>query len=194
MNEQHPREPERESQNDLHPRIWVGSLADYNAGRLHGTWLDAAVDTDQLVDGEQRMLASSQEPGAEEWAIFDFDEFGAYRVDEYADLTQVARVARGIKEHGGAFAAWAQLHDGEPDMLDNFEDAFLGTYDTAVDWAREVLDDSTLEAELDRAVPDSLRAYISVDSTAFVHDCQIGGDIDVEANPDGGVWIFRADV
>jgi len=192
MNEQHPHKPERESQNDLHPRIWVGSLADYNAGRLHGTWLDAAVDTDELVDGVQRMLASSQEPNAEEWGIFDFDEFGTYRVNEYDDLAQVARVARGIRDHGPAFAAWAELHDGDDAMLDGFEDAFLGAYDTAVDWAREVLEDGALEAELDRAIPDSLRAYVSIDYAAFVHDCQIGGDIDVEANPDGGVWIFRA--
>jgi hypothetical protein len=76
-------------------------------------------------------------------------------------------------------------------MLDSFEDAFLGHYDAAVDWAHEVLDDHTLEADLDRAVPDSLRAYITIDYSAFVHDCQLGGDIDIESDPAGGVWIFR---
>lgn len=191
MNEHQPHTPEREAPEQLHPRIWVGSLADYNAGRLHGTWLEAAVETDELVDGVQRMLASSQEPNAEEWGIFDFDEFGSYRVNEYDDLGQVAKVARGIRAHGAAFAAWAQLHDGGDDMLDTFEDAYFGAYATAVDWAREVLDDSALEAELDRAIPDSLRPYISIDYAAFVHDCQLGGDIDIEANPEGGVWIFR---
>ena len=191
MNEQQPDRPERDRAEQLHPRIWVGSLADYNAGRLHGTWLDAAVDTDELVDGVQRMLASSHESNAEEWGIFDFDEFGLYRVNEYDDLAHVAKVARGIRERGAAFAAFAELHDGDDAMLDSFEDAYLGAYDTAVDWARQVLDDSTLEAELDRAIPDALRSYITIDYAAFVHDCRLGGDIDIEANPAGGVWIFR---
>jgi antirestriction protein len=192
MNEHHDdNRTERERTNRLQPRIWIGSLADYNAGRLHGDWVDAAVEDDELLAAAQRILATSQEPGAEEWGIFDFDEFGAFQVGEYEDLMRVARIARGIAQHGPAFAAWAQLHDGEPDMLDSFEDAFLGHYDAAVDWAYEVLDDHTLEADLDRAVPDSLRAYITIDYAAFVHDSQLGGDIDIEPDPSGGVWVYR---
>lgn len=53
------------------PRIYVASLSDYNAGRLHGSWLDANQPVDQLNDGVQAMLASSTEPLAEEYAIHD---------------------------------------------------------------------------------------------------------------------------
>lgn len=33
----------------LHPRIWVGSLLDYNAGILHGDWIDAPRRTRRSV-------------------------------------------------------------------------------------------------------------------------------------------------
>lgn len=195
MNEHQPQQPEthpeREQPPRLSPRIWVGSLADYNAGRLHGDWLDAAVEDDELLAGVHRILASSHEPGAEEHGIFDFDEFGTYRVGEYDRLEQVAAVARGIAEHGRAFAAWADFHDGEPGMLAMFEDSYLGAWDTVEAWAEEMLDDLGLDAELDRIVPDSLRNYVYIDYAGFARDAELGGDIWTETNSDGGVWIFR---
>ena len=30
------------------PRIYVASLSDYNAGRLHGVWIDAAEELDEI--------------------------------------------------------------------------------------------------------------------------------------------------
>lgn len=193
MSEYNNQQPERERRHPaLHPRIWIGSLADYNAGRLHGDWIDAAVEEDELVEAVQRILATSQEPDAEEWGIFDYDEFGSFRVNEYDDLGMVSAVARGIAELGHAFAAWAELHDGEPGMLDSFQDAFLGEYDSPDDWAREVLADQGLEEEIDRAIPNSVRPYVSIDYAAFARDAQLGGDVYIDTTPEGRVWIFAS--
>jgi len=52
-------------------RIYVASLSDYNAGRLHGAWIDATQDADEIEAEVQEMLAASPEPIAEEWAIHD---------------------------------------------------------------------------------------------------------------------------
>ena len=32
----------------LEPRIYVASLSDYNAGRLHGTWINASYGADEI--------------------------------------------------------------------------------------------------------------------------------------------------
>lgn len=173
------------------PRIWAGSLADYNNGRLHGEWIDAAVPDDQLVAAVQRMLAASEEPGAEEYGIFDYDNFGQFRVHEYDRLERVARVARGIAQHGPAFAAWAELHDGDESMLDQFEDAYLGEYESPAEWAHEVLLDGGVREALDSVVPESLRPYISVDCVGWARDAHLGGYVHIEWKHDGGVWIFR---
>lgn len=168
MNEHHQpaQHAEREQRPGLQPRIWVGSLADYNAGHLHGDWIDAAVADENLHEAVQHILATSDEPDAEEYGIFDYDEFGAFQVGEYEQLDVVARVARGIAEHGPAFAAYAQLHDADADMLNTFTDSYSGEYNSPEDWAHEVLHDG-LNTELDHVVPEALRGYVSIDYAGF---------------------------
>ena len=84
------------------PRIYVASLSDYNAGRLHGAWIDAAVEPDVLTESINDMLRTSPEPGAEEWAIHDYEGFGPLRLGEYESLTTVSTIAQGIAENGPA--------------------------------------------------------------------------------------------
>lgn len=191
MNEHHQpsQRPEHEQQPRLRPRIWVGSLADYNAGHLHGDWLDAAVTDEELRAAVERTLASSHEPDAEEYGIFDYDEFGAFQVGEHEQLDVVARVARGIAEYGPAFAAYAQLHDADPGMLDAFTDSYSGDYDSPEDWAREVLHDG-LETAIDAAVPDALRGYVSIDYAGFARDAELSGDVHFEPSSDARVHVF----
>lgn len=173
----------------LRPKVWIGCLAAYNNGVLHGDWVDAAVEGHELVRSAQEILSRSPEPDAEEWAIFDDDAFGGYQVEQYDSLEQIARVARGIKEHGNAFAAWAELHDGDEAMLDGFEDAYLGEYDSIEDWGRAFFDESGIEQKLDEVVPEPLRYYVSINYGAWVHDAQ-SENIHVEQAPDGRVWVF----
>ena len=45
--EHEPDRPERHH-DGLEPRIYVASLSDYNAGRLHGTWIHADDDPDDI--------------------------------------------------------------------------------------------------------------------------------------------------
>ena len=47
------------------PRIYVASLSDYNAGVLHGVWLDATQDEEELQAGITAMLDASRESVAE---------------------------------------------------------------------------------------------------------------------------------
>lgn len=186
---EHQPSPEREPEPRPKPRIWIGSLSDYNAGRLHGEWFDAAVSDDELYASLRRILETSPEPDAEEWAIFDSDEFGAYRVGEHDQLERVAQVARGIAEHGWPFAAWAELHDGDPGMLDSFEDSYMGEYESTEAWAEEVLGDLGIEEALGKAAPHLL-PYISIDFAGWARDAQMGGDVHIESSPDGGIYVF----
>jgi antirestriction protein len=47
------------------PRIYVADLAAYNAGRLHGVWIDAARDLDDVWAEVNAMLRSSPYPNVE---------------------------------------------------------------------------------------------------------------------------------
>ena len=60
---------------ELTPRIYVACLAAYNNGQLHGAWIDADQSADAIHEEIRAMLASSPTPGAEEWAIHDYERF-----------------------------------------------------------------------------------------------------------------------
>lgn len=192
MNEQLPTNtPEHEPQENR-PRIWIASLADYNAGRLHGEWVDAAVEDADLTRVAQRIVDTSPEPGAEEWAIFDYDNFGSYRIHEYEDLAIVAAVARGIQKFGLAFAAWAELCDTNADDLETeFEDAFMGFYESRDAYLDSMLDDLGADDAIEKHVPQWLVAHVSIDRDGLIRDVQASGDVHIEDAPGGGIYVFR---
>jgi antirestriction protein len=183
--------PEVGRDSGVGPRVHVASLSDYNAGRLFGTWLDAAVTVDELAEGVQAMLAASPSPGAEEWAIHDYEGFGPLRLDEYESLDTVSAVARGMLEHGPAYAHWAALvgsHDTE--ALSRFEDAYLGHSESIEAYAEELLGDLGLPEILERSVPESLQPYVMLDVEGFARDLELSGDITTSSG-DGGVYLFE---
>ena len=56
-------------------RIYVADLAAYNNGKLHGVWIDATQNLEDIQDQINAMLAESPEGFAEEYAIHDYEGF-----------------------------------------------------------------------------------------------------------------------
>lgn len=195
MSEQVERaDPEAEASPVLAPRIYVASLSDYNAGRLHGVWMAADQTVDALHDGVQAMLAASPEPGAEEWAIHDYQGFGSAELSEYEALETVATLAQGIAEHGPAFAAWAALTGlGSSLALDPeaFQESYRGHWPSLSDYAEELAKDLGATTALEQ-LPDWLEPYVTVDYRRFGRDLVLGGDIRTVEGADG-VWVFEAE-
>ncbi len=67
-------------------QIYVACLAAYNNGYLHGAWIDATQDVDDIQDHINKMLESSPVEDPEEYAIHDFEGFGSYRLSEYEGI------------------------------------------------------------------------------------------------------------
>jgi antirestriction protein len=194
----HKREPGAESHEALArdgPRIHVASLSDYNNGILHGRWIDAVADPEAMQNEIDEMLAASPMTAlygdvAEEWAVHDYDGFGAIRLGEHESLDFVARLAGGIEMHGQAFAAYA-AHVGEYglDLVTQFEAHYLGEWESVEAYAENMLDE--LGAKRVRSdAPEWLQPYLSVDVAGFARDLEVGGDVVVVERLGGGVWVF----
>lgn len=181
----------RESQAELQPvapRVYVASLSDYNDGRLHGTWIDAACEESELYEQVEAILATSQVPGAEEWAIHDFEGFCGIELNEDESLETVAMVARGIRDHGPAFGAFlCMVGTTDAADADRFEDSFLGHFSSMEGYARCLIDELGLEERLDQLAGD-LRPYVEIAYEALARDLRT--DLDKETAPDGGVFVF----
>ena len=67
--------------------IYVACLSSYNAGHLHGVWIDID-DIDEMRSQIGDMLKASPVAGAEEWAIHDSEHVPAGK-----DLAWYARVS-----------------------------------------------------------------------------------------------------
>ena len=176
------------------PRIYVASLSDYNNGILHGEWIDAGQD-DEVVHHQITTLLrnSPSEAHAEEYAVHDFEGFGQYRVGEYEPIETINAVARGIAEHGPAYAAWASHCDGELERLDQFDDAYRGEWNSLTEYAEQLLDDLGLEHIIEQHIPESLQAYVTIDSEAFANDLTLSADITAVEHADG-VWVFEGNL
>src|SRR5713226_7065571 len=90
---------------DESPQIYVADLAAYNEGHLHGAWIDATQDPEDIGAEISAILAKSPVAGAEEWAIHDYQDFGSLRLSEHESLETVSKAAKLIAEHGDVFAA-----------------------------------------------------------------------------------------
>ena len=76
------------------PRIYVACLAAYNAGILHGAWIDADQPADDMYAAVREILAASPMPGAEEWAIHDYEGFGPLSLSEWESFERVSAIAQ----------------------------------------------------------------------------------------------------
>lgn len=169
------------------PRIYVASLSDYNAGRLHGVWidLDETTTADDIHGAVQEMLAKSPEPIAEEWAIHDYERFGAIHLDEYESLETVSALGAAIAEHGDAFAAWAGGYSYRKDNPENFENAYMGHYRSREDYAAEFAESCGYISDCEKS-NNPLCRYI--DWEAYANDLFM--DLEDAPASDGGIFVF----
>lgn len=196
--EQQSTNPNGEQAPPRPPRIYAASLSDYNAGVLHGRWLDADLGPDVLQEAIAEMLAESPtaerwwEP-AEEWAIHDHEGFGNARIGEYESLDDVTELATGILAHGDAYAAWwSDVRDTQPDDDPDhtFDNRFQGEYSTATEFGEQMLDDMGVSLDYFPGVPEGLWPYVQLDVEGWVRDMQFNGEIQV-VEGGRGVYVFQ---
>jgi len=184
-----------ETERRVRPRIYAASLSDYNNGILHGCWIDATSDIEEMQHAINEMLAASPtttrygEP-AEEWAVHDYEGFSDIRVGEYTSLANIAQWADGIDRHGEAFAAWvAHVGVEGDDLIEQFENGYQGEWESIEAYAEYMLDELGVQRVIDEA-PEWLQPYLKLDIEGFARQLELGGELTCSESPGGEVWIF----
>jgi len=169
---------------EIEPRIYVACLAAYNAGKLHGKWIELGGKTAEDVRAEiQEILKTSPEPHAEEWAIHDY-ELGGIKIGENEDLDKIMEFVGHLVEHGEAFAAYVNNFGADYATLEGFEDAYQGEHDNVVAYAEQWLEETGGLAQ----IPENLRYYF--DYEKYARDLELGGDIWTADSDHGTVYVF----
>lgn len=166
------------------PRIYVACLAAYNNGYLHGAWIDADQDADQIRDEITAMLARSPVEDAEEYAIHDCEGFEGVSISEYAGIDSVARMAAFIAEQGALGAGLLEHFSGDMDQAEStLEDRYHGQFASLADYMEELTTESV-------TIPEALRYY--VDWEGMARDAEMGGDLFTIETAHGEVHVFSS--
>lgn len=158
------------------PRIYVVSLADHKAGRLHSRWIDADQPAETIREQIAQMLAESKEPAAKEWAIHDHEGFGDLEVSEGEDIGHIAQAAFLIGEYGLMFTSLLRHLGGIASVEQArrcMEQGFLGAFDNAAKYAYRYVEECY--GYILRRLPNFIRYNLNYESIA--HDMELDGDV-----------------
>ena len=163
-------------------RIYVADLAAYNNGKLHGVWIDACDDLQDIKTQINEMLADSPEEDAEEYAIHDHEGFEGYSVIEWSGIDELHEIACFIDENPGIGGALlSQFGDNLDDARRAIEESYYGCYESIADYAEE-LTEGTCQ------IPEQLAYYI--DYEAMGRDMEMNGDIFAIETAHNEVHVF----
>ena len=157
-------------------RIYVASLADYNAGRLHGRWIEVSSGAADIHSEIADMLAESSEDIAEDWAIHDYEGFEPLKISEWHEVENLAAIANGVEQHGELF-----LHVldylGDTKHIDEatqcLNEQYQGSADTLAAWAEDFMHETSSDAI--KALPSVLQFCIDWDQVA--REFERSGDV-----------------
>jgi len=164
------------------PRIWIACRALFDAGTLHGGWVET-IDADAARRTIATILQSSPDPHAKEWMICDHQHFGGLQVSEDDSIEELCRLGVCIQRYGEPFIAYAKLVGQKDATADGFDDRFLGHYACKEDYGKDVFD----EAFPPESLPDGLGGCI--DYTKFTREVFACDTYAVPASG-GGVYVF----
>ncbi|QEI11815.1 antirestriction protein ArdA [Cellvibrio japonicus] len=148
--------------------IYVADLAAYNAGYLHGVWIDATLDVEDIQEQINTMLAASPVEAAEEYAIHDYEGFEGYDLGEYAGIKSAHEIACFIEEYPDFGSALLGHFGNLDEARQAAEDCYCGCYTSLADYAQELTEETT-------TIPESLKFYIDYESMA--RDMDYSGNV-----------------
>jgi len=149
-------------------RIYVADLAAYNNGKLHGVWIKATDDPEDIQEQINKMLASSPESFAEEYAIYDYEGFDGYSLGEYVGIETAHEIACFIDEHSEIAGELLSHFGGDlEEAREAIEENYCGCYSSLADYAQELTEETT-------QIPESLAFYIDYE--------KMGRDLELSGN------------
>jgi len=173
---------DKQGKKNMEPKIYVACLSAYNNGYLHGAYIDATLEPDEMLVLIGDMLDKSPIIGAEEWAIHDYDDFGHLNLSEVEDLQHIQDVACFLVEHGELGAKLLEEFCGDVNRAkQHMEDNYIGKFDSLRDYVYEMVDEYYYDE-----LPEFIRHHLDYESMerTLSHDL-------IEIKLNGFVYLYH---
>ena len=123
-------------------RIVIVDLAAYNAGKLHGVWIDATDELDDIQDQINTLLAQSPVADAEAYAIHYHEGFNGYNLGEHEGIKAVHEMACFIKDYPKIGGELLNYFSDIDEARRTVEENYCGCYKTLAEYAEEFTEES----------------------------------------------------
>ena len=155
-------------------------------GRLHGTWLDATADADEMNDGISRCspLRPYRTP---KWAIPRLRRMGTAPSPRVRESTR-SPASPTASPPGLAFAHWAALVGTDADLTSTASTTPTSATGPPSRTARDHLDDCGLDHIIEEHVGQP-QPRLTVGVDGFAQDLEYSGDI-TASEGDDGVYLY----
>lgn len=170
------------------PRVWVGCLGCYNAGKLIGVWVDATEAT-EVTPATLGLVPDIYDLHEELW-VFDHEGFGGFASGEFSpyEAQRIAEAMEAIPNHidpdaVGLWLADRGLSITEAD-LGEFEEAYAGEWDSEEDFAQDHAE------QMGSLQEDASWPYTYINWEAAARDLFLG-DYWSERDASGQLHVFR---
>lgn len=191
---------ERECNRANTPKIYVACLSAYNSGHLHGLWIDATQEPEDIEDDIKWMLSWSpvaDDEACEDWAIHDYENFESFSIREYENLEYISKLAQVLDnaDDAEAMAAWLDYAKDQimnPDieaLAEEFSSYYCGHWETERDFVlkSDEIEDIYNWSDFEQKF-HFWSSHIDWDSVA--RDLFLEGYDSVKAKP-YGIYVFR---
>lgn len=164
-------------------RIWIGCLAAYNAGRLHGKWFPAS----DIREGIAEVLKTSSIANAEEWFIADYDDFP--NLGQHPSIESVEQMAEALDSASDREAFLAYVSDtGAEWSQEDFEERYQGRWSSLAGFAEYMVEE--YHGDTLKRLPDYIRYRI--DWEGIARDFECSGDFATIDAGGGEVFVFSS--
>ena len=171
------------------PQVFVGCLAAYNDGEIHGAWVEAT-DEEELNTNIRYILFTSPIPKAEEWMISDSMNFQGLSLGQFAPTKEIVAIAKALKEHGKPFAVYSKYHCGydmTPEFLQQFKEDYKGVFDEREDFVYAELKRKGILGKAERiGLNEGYINYEVIGNDWFAEDY-----LDLPSGSYGQVYVFK---
>lgn len=168
------------------PRAWIGCLAAYNAGTLHGRWVSLDCE-DSLAEQCDEILKTSPEGAAEELWVMDHEGLPIDGECSPAEALRYGLLVTRAEEHGIYPEVLAHALDvlaaDDDAVIEYCEEVYAGTARTAGEWAEQFTEDTGQLPE------GPLANYIDWD--AYARDLELSGDLAFIDGGDGVIAVWN---
>jgi antirestriction protein len=186
MNDRLPPTSPASDPTDTEPRAWVGCLACLISGRIIGHWVPAVEAADLAPE-----VVHGRPTSHDELWCFDVEGLPIVREMSPTEATEWGRLLDAVEEwQRDALIAWVRSGDyvaegsGDLPSLSDFEERYVGEWDSFKDYAIELFEECGYAAE----IPEHLLGYFDLD--AWARD--LAYDYTTERSSDGAVHVFRS--